>query len=37
MLLTGNYRLVAFNSCDIGQYVYCKCLLTKLWRYKFLT
>ena len=28
--------LVAFTSWDIGQYVYCNCLLTRLWRHIFL-
>ena len=25
---------IAFTSWDIGQYVYCNCLLTRLWRHK---
>ena len=29
------HRLVAFTSWDIGQYVYCNCLLTRLWRHAF--
>ena len=33
--LTKFYCLVAFASWDIGQYVYCICLLTRLWRHKF--
>ena len=33
--LTKFHCLVAFTSWDIGQYVYCNCLLTRLWRYKF--
>ena len=28
--------LVVFISWDIGQYVYCTCLLTRLWRHEFL-
>ena len=28
--------LVAFTLWDIAQYVYCNCLLTRLWRHKFL-
>ena len=27
--------LVVFNSRDIAQYVYCNCLLTRLWCHKF--
>ena len=27
--------LIAFSSCDIGQCVYCNCLLTRLERRKF--
>ena len=27
--------LVAFTLWDIGQYVYCNCLLTRLWYHKF--
>ena len=27
--------MVAFTSCDIEQYVYCNCLLTRLWRHGF--
>ena len=33
--LTRFHCLIAFTSWDIGQYVYCNCLLTRLWRYKF--
>ena len=33
--LTKFDSLIAFNSWDIGQYVYCNCFLTKLWRHKF--
>ena len=33
--LTKFQCLVAFNLWDIGQYVYCNCLLTMLWRQKF--
>ena len=29
-----NY-LIAFTSWDIRQYVYCNCLLTRLWHHKF--
>ena len=29
------YCLVAFTSWDIEQYVYCNCLLTRLWRHGF--
>ena len=28
--------LVAFTLWEIAQYVYCNCLLTRLWRHKFL-
>ena len=31
---TNFHCLVAFTSWDIGQYVYCNCLLTRLWRHK---
>ena len=27
--------IVAFTSWDIGWYVYCNCLLTRLWNHKF--
>ena len=30
--LTKSQYLVAFTSWDIGQYVYCNSLLTRLWR-----
>ena len=30
-----NFIVVTFTSWDIGQYVYCNCLLTRLWRQKF--
>ena len=33
--LTKFYCLVTFTSWDIGQYVCCSCLLTRLWRHKF--
>ena len=33
--LTKCYCLVAFTTWDVGQYIYCNCLLTKLWRHKF--
>ena len=33
--LTKFQYLVVFTSWDIGQYVYCNCLLTRLWRHKF--
>ena len=33
--LTKLHCLVVFTSWDIGQYVYCNCLLTRLWRHKF--
>ena len=33
--LTKFQCLVAFTSWDIGQYVYCNSLLTRLWRNKF--
>ena len=33
--LTKFHCLVAFTSWDIGQYVYCNCLLTRLWHHKF--
>ena len=33
--LTKFHCLVAFNSSDIDQYVYCNHLLTRLWRHKF--
>ena len=26
--------LIVITSCDIGQYVYCNCLLTRLWHQK---
>ena len=29
--LTNFYCLVAFTLWDLGQYVYCNCLLTRLW------
>ena len=28
-------NFMAFNKWDIGQYVYCTCLLTRLWRHRF--
>ena len=33
--LTKFHCLVAFTSWDIGQYVNCDCLLTRMWRQKF--
>ena len=33
--LTKFHCLLAFTSWDIGQYVYCNCLLVRLWRHKF--
>ena len=33
--LTKFQCLVAFTSWDFGQYVYCNCLLTRLWRQQF--
>ena len=33
--LTKFYFLVAFTLWDVGQYVFCGCLLTRLWRHKF--
>ena len=33
--LTKFHRLVAFTLWDIWPYVYCNCLLTRLWRNKF--
>ena len=33
--LTKFHYLVAFISWDIGQYVYCKVLLTRLWLHRF--
>ena len=33
--LTKFQCLVAFSSWDIGQYAYCYCLLTRLWRQNF--
>ena len=33
--LTKCEYLVAITSWDIEQYVYCNCLLTRLWRHKF--
>ena len=33
--LTKFSCLVKFTLWDIGQYVYCNCLLTMLWRHKF--
>ena len=36
MLYSINWpNFIAFTSWDIGQYVYCNCLLTRLWRHKF--
>ena len=32
---TKFHSLFAFTSWDIGKYVYCNCLLTKLWRHTF--
>ena len=32
--LTKFHCLIAFTSWDIGQYVYCNCLLIRLWRHK---
>ena len=34
ILLTDQISLIAFTSPDIGQYVYYKCLLIRLWRHK---
>ena len=34
--LTEFNCLVVFTSWDIGQYIYCICLLTRMWRHKFL-
>ena len=35
-LLTDQiYCLTAFTSWGIGKYVYCNCLLTRLWRHRF--
>ena len=34
ILLTDQISLSPFTSWDIGQYAYCNCLLTRLWRYK---
>ena len=33
--LTKFHFLVAFTSWDIGQYEYCNCLITRLWRHEF--
>ena len=33
--LTKFHCLVVFTSWDIGQYMYCNYLLTRLWRHKF--
>ena len=33
--LTKFHCLLAFTSCDIGQYVYCNYLLPSLWHHKF--
>ena len=33
--LTKFHCLFTFTSWDIGQYGYCNCLLTRLWRQKF--
>ena len=33
--LTKFHCLAAFTSWDIGQYVYCNCLLSTLWHHKF--
>ena len=33
--LTKFHCLVAFTSWDTRQYVYCNCLLTRLWHHKF--
>ena len=33
--LTKFHCLVAFTSWDVGQDLYCNCLLTRLWRHKF--
>ena len=35
--LTKFHCLMAFTLWNIGQYVYCKCLLTRLWPHKFWT
>ena len=35
VLPTKFHYLVSFTSWDIGQYVYCNCLLTRLWHRKF--
>ena len=34
ILLIGQVSLSGFTSWDIEQYVYCNCLLTRLWRHK---
>ena len=33
--LTKFHCLIAFTSWNIGQYVYCSCLLTRVWRHNF--
>ena len=33
--MTKFHCLIAFTSRDIGQYVYCNYLLTRVWRHKF--
>ena len=33
--LTKFNFLVVYTLWDIGQYVYCNCLLTRMWRHKF--
>ena len=33
--LTKFHGLIAFTSWDIEQYVYCNCLVTRLWHHKF--
>ena len=35
ILLTEVHCLLAFSLWDIGQYLYCSCLLTRLWRVSF--
>ena len=33
--MTKFHSLIAFTSSDIGQYMYCNCLLTRLWHHEF--
>ena len=33
--VTKFHCLIAFTSWDIGQYVYCNCLFSRMWRHKF--